>query len=201
MPTITILRKSPWPRSSEPKRPTTNSKEGGVSRSSWRGRNQRCRSPGQKDNRQWKAFSIRPCYANRRTASFSRSDSTGGDRSGTLCWSERSRLRRCRPHRRTYWPKKGLDCRQRGLDCVVFPATAVVAVEIGVTVNQERRWVAWGTTLRGLLPVVRKPAEVSSLAELRIERLHQGKLTPVEFDRNDLNILQFPLLPGDRIRL
>lgn len=74
--------------------------------------------------------------------------------------------------------------------CAVFPEACSVALEIEIVVNGAARSVLWGS----LLDSVAMHPRV-----LRLLRLHNGRLAPVEIDASDPNALRLPLLPGDRI--
>jgi hypothetical protein len=74
--------------------------------------------------------------------------------------------------------------------CAAFPEACTVALQIEVSVNGVRRVVGWGNTLGS---VVEHPRT------LKLSRIDNGALTPVEVDAGDPNALRLPLLPGDRI--
>jgi hypothetical protein len=74
--------------------------------------------------------------------------------------------------------------------CAAFPEACTVALQIEVSVNGARRVVGWGNTLGSLAEHPRT---------LKLSRMDNGALTPVEVDVGDPNALRLPLLPGDRI--
>jgi hypothetical protein len=74
--------------------------------------------------------------------------------------------------------------------CAAFPVACTVALQIEVSVNGVRSVVGWGNTLGS---VVEHPRT------LKLSRIDNGALTPVEVDARDPNALRLPLLPGDRI--
>lgn len=74
--------------------------------------------------------------------------------------------------------------------CTIFPAACSVAVEMEIFVNGEEKTVTWGSLLRS---VAAKPKH------LELQRLHNGRLTPVELNAADPSELLLPLLPGDRV--
>ena len=78
------------------------------------------------------------------------------------------------------------------LECIPFPPATTVTAEVGVEVNGEKRWVAWGSTPRSLAPP-------SARASLRVERRLGRSYAPVEFARDDDEAWRFPVLPGDRL--
>lgn len=92
---------------------------------------------------------------------------------------------------RTLLAEKPVDCGPR-LDCIVFPPATTVTAETGIIVNGEPRWVAWGTTVKMLVP----PRAAESL---RIARRWGKAALPVEFPRAEEDARAFPLLPGDRV--
>lgn len=81
-------------------------------------------------------------------------------------------------------------CDGRSPHCAVFPEACTVAMEMEIVVNGAARTVVWGS---GLDSVATHPRKV------RLLRLYDGKLTPVEVEASDPNALRLPLLPGDRI--
>ncbi len=81
-------------------------------------------------------------------------------------------------------------CGGRSPHCAVFPEACTVALEMEIIVNGARRSVAWASLLNS---VVKNPRK------LRLLRLHDGRMTPVEVDASDPDALRLPLLPGDRI--
>jgi hypothetical protein len=81
-------------------------------------------------------------------------------------------------------------CTPRSPHCAVFPEACTVALEIEIVVNGAARTVVWGSLLES---VATHPRQV------RLLRLYNGKLTPVEVDVSDPNALRLPLLPGDRV--
>jgi hypothetical protein len=74
--------------------------------------------------------------------------------------------------------------------CAAFPEACTVALQIEVSVNGVRRVVGWGNTLASVAAHPRT---------LKLARIDNGTLTPVEVDVGDPNALRLPLLPGDRI--
>jgi hypothetical protein len=74
--------------------------------------------------------------------------------------------------------------------CAAFPVACTVALEIEISVNGIRSVVGWGNTLGSVAEHARR---------LKLSRLDNGVLTPVEIDAGDPNALRLPLLPGDRI--
>jgi hypothetical protein len=74
--------------------------------------------------------------------------------------------------------------------CAAFPVACTVALQIEITVNGAQSVVGWGNTLGSVAEHART---------LKLSRLDNGVLTPVEVDAGDPNALRLPLLPGDRI--
>jgi hypothetical protein len=74
--------------------------------------------------------------------------------------------------------------------CATFPEACTVALQIEVSVNGARSVVGWGNTLGSVAAHPRT---------LKLSRIDNGALTPVEVDAGDPNALRLPLLPGDRI--
>jgi hypothetical protein len=74
--------------------------------------------------------------------------------------------------------------------CAAFPEACTVALQIEVSINGVRSVVVWGNTLGS---VVEHPRT------LKLSRIDNGRLTPVEVDAGDPNAMRLPLLPGDRI--
>jgi|HubBroStandDraft_5_1064220.scaffolds.fasta_scaffold13303_1 hypothetical protein len=74
--------------------------------------------------------------------------------------------------------------------CAAFPEACTVALQMEVSVNGVRSVVGWGNTLGN---VVEHPRT------LKLSRIDNGALRPVEVDAGDPNALRLPLLPGDRI--
>jgi hypothetical protein len=81
-------------------------------------------------------------------------------------------------------------CTPRSPHCAVFPEACTVALEIEIVVNGAARTVVWGSLLESVATHPR---------QMRLLRLYNGKLTPVEVDVSDPNALRLPLLPGDRV--
>jgi hypothetical protein len=81
-------------------------------------------------------------------------------------------------------------CDGQSPHCAVFPEACTVALEIEIVVNGARRTVAWGSMVENVAKNARK---------LRLWRLDEGRLTPVQVDAGDPNALRLPLLPGDRL--
>jgi hypothetical protein len=81
-------------------------------------------------------------------------------------------------------------CAGQSPHCAVFPEACTVALEIEIVVNGAARSVVWGSLLDSVAMHPRK---------VRLLRLYDGKLTPVEVDASDPNALRLPLLPGDRV--
>jgi hypothetical protein len=74
--------------------------------------------------------------------------------------------------------------------CAAFPEACTVALQIEVSVNGVRSIVGWGSTVGSVAAHPRT---------LKLSRIDNGALTPVEVDAGDPNALRLPLLPGDRI--
>lgn len=81
-------------------------------------------------------------------------------------------------------------CSGTSKHCAAFPEACTVALQIEVSVNGVRSVVGWGNTLGSVAAHPRT---------LRLSRIDNGTLTPVEVDAGDPNALRLPLLPGDRI--
>ena len=81
-------------------------------------------------------------------------------------------------------------CAEQSPHCAAFPEACTVALEIEIMINGSARRVAWGSLLDSVAAHPRK---------VRVLRLHDGRLTPVEMDAADPNALRLPLLPGDRV--
>jgi hypothetical protein len=81
-------------------------------------------------------------------------------------------------------------CSGASQHCAAFPVACTVALQIEVTINGVRSVVGWGNTLGSVAEHPRT---------LKLSRLDNGVLTPVEVDASDPNALRLPLLPGDRI--
>jgi hypothetical protein len=81
-------------------------------------------------------------------------------------------------------------CSGPSTHCATFPEACTVALQIEVSVNGVRSVVGWGNTLGSVAVHPRT---------LKLSRLDNGTLTPVEVDAGDPNALRLPLLPGDRI--
>jgi hypothetical protein len=81
-------------------------------------------------------------------------------------------------------------CSGTSQHCAAFPVACTVALQIEVSVNGVRSVVGWGNTLGSVAEHPRT---------LKLSRLDNGVLTPVEIDAGDPNALRLPLLPGDRI--
>jgi len=74
--------------------------------------------------------------------------------------------------------------------CAAFPEACTVPLQIEVSVNGMRRVVGWGSALGSVAVHPRT---------LKLSRIDNGTLAPVEVDAADPNTLRLPLLPGDRI--
>jgi hypothetical protein len=83
-------------------------------------------------------------------------------------------------------------CNRRSANCTVFPEACSVSVDIEVVINGVRRSVLWGSVLRSVAEGTR---------HLELQRLYEGKLTPVTLDPLDPNALRLPLLPGDHLKV
>jgi hypothetical protein len=81
-------------------------------------------------------------------------------------------------------------CGGASTHCAAFPEACTVALQIEISVNGVRRAVGWGNTLGSVAAHPRT---------LKLSRIDNGALTPVEVDASDPNALRLPLLPGDRI--
>jgi hypothetical protein len=78
----------------------------------------------------------------------------------------------------------------QSIHCTIFPEVCTVSLEIEITVNGVTRTVLWGSILSS---VVNRPQQ------LKLSRLYQGHLAPVNIDSRDPNALRLPLVPGDRV--
>ena len=76
--------------------------------------------------------------------------------------------------------------------CVSIPRGVAANLFLPVTVNGEEKLVHWGGAVRDAVPSTAIPT-------LTISKLHNGKLTPVEFDRSGRDILSLPLVGGETI--
>ena len=74
--------------------------------------------------------------------------------------------------------------------CAAFPEACTVPLQIEVSVNGMRRVVGWASALGSVAVHPRT---------LKLSRIDNGTLAPVEVDAADPNTLRLPLLPGDRI--
>lgn len=81
-------------------------------------------------------------------------------------------------------------CDGRSPHCAVLPEACTVALEMEIVANGAARTVVWGNLLDSVATHPRK---------VRLLRLYDGKLTPVEVQASDPMALRLPLLPGDRI--
>jgi hypothetical protein len=81
-------------------------------------------------------------------------------------------------------------CGGASKNCAAFPEACTVALQMEVSVNGVRSVVGWGNTLGSVAVHPRT---------LKLSRIDNGALTPVEVDVSDPNALRLPLLPGDRI--
>ena len=90
--------------------------------------------------------------------------------------------------------EKPVECGGARLDCIPFPPATTVTADVGLQVNGEQRWVAWGSTLKSLAPA-------GAAASLRVERRLGKRLAPVDLGRDErAEAWGFPLLPGDRVQ-
>ncbi|MBV9301708.1 MAG: hypothetical protein JOY62_07685 [Acidobacteriaceae bacterium] len=81
-------------------------------------------------------------------------------------------------------------CRHGSEQCTVFPEACSVSVEIQIVVDGKATTVPWSSTLS---------AVAEHTGTLKLFRVNNGRLLPVEFDARDDEALELPLLPGDHV--
>jgi hypothetical protein len=81
-------------------------------------------------------------------------------------------------------------CESKSAYCTVFPEACSVSVEMEIVVNGKSKSVIWGSSLGRV---------ITNPRQIRLRRLNDGRLVPVQVDPLDTNALKLPLLPGDRI--
>lgn len=81
-------------------------------------------------------------------------------------------------------------CHPGASHCTVFPEACSVSVEMRIVANRKTQTVVWGTRLDRV---------VNNPHHLLVERLYNGRLTPIQIDFRDPKALLLPLLPGDVI--
>ncbi|HEY3839995.1 MAG TPA: hypothetical protein VGL72_25665 [Bryobacteraceae bacterium] len=79
-------------------------------------------------------------------------------------------------------------------DCMAFGGNTTVSPELQVRVNDQPRYVLFGSTVRDILRADR----VTNSANLRLMRKHQGRLVPVTWKQPN-DVLMLPLVADDQM--
>jgi hypothetical protein len=82
--------------------------------------------------------------------------------------------------------------------CVAIPKGVGANLFLAVTVNGREEVVPWGATVRTAIDSPGHRSE-AAMATLSVSKLHNGKPTPVEFDRASTDILNLKLVGGENI--
>jgi hypothetical protein len=89
--------------------------------------------------------------------------------------------------------------RRAQVTCAFFDGSVTVSPMIQVALNGVRTYVPIGSKLYFVLPHVDALQRDALLKKVRLQRLFQGKLTPVEFARTEDVVSQLLLVDGDKI--
>ena len=81
-------------------------------------------------------------------------------------------------------------CRDRSMQCTVFPDACSVSIQMEIVINGTPRDVIWNSPISSI---------VDHPSHLELWRLYNGRLTPVNLNINDPNALRLPLLPADHV--
>lgn len=79
--------------------------------------------------------------------------------------------------------------------CIPVPQKTAVNPQFKVRANGHDAYVTLGGALRELI----RPRSQIPAATLRVKRVFQGRLTPIEYDASSNAILNLVLLPGDEV--
>ena len=81
--------------------------------------------------------------------------------------------------------------------CVSFEGDVTVSAELNVTINGKPTWVEWGNSVASLL----RKGDAGPAKEIRLRRMFQGKLVPVEVSGIDVAdaLRQTVLVAGDEL--
>ncbi len=78
------------------------------------------------------------------------------------------------------------------VQCMEFRGFATVSVQIPVELNNQPKFVDWGTSVKYVVPE-------KSQKSLKIQRQFAGAYFPIIFNRADKSIQDLALISGDRL--